>query len=257
MIALLITAISSIVVYVSILFLISVILKRNDIADIGWGIGILLVGVVAYAHQQTPSYLSYLILGLVLVWSMRLSIRIFLRNIKKKEDFRYQVWRNTWGKWFYIRSYFQIYLLQGFLMCVVGYPLLHVSVYQTQMFFTPLVFLGLGVWLVGFMFEAIGDYQLDAFLKNKNNKGRIMNTGLWRYTRHPNYFGEVTQWWGIWVIVLAVPFGYVAIVSPLMITFLILKVSGIPMLEKGFAGNPEFEEYKRKTSAFSPSIPRD
>lgn len=116
--------------------------------------------------------------------------------------------------------------------------------------------LGLLMWGVGFFFEAVGDYQLRVFKNDPKNKGKIMTTGLWQYTRHPNYFGEVTMWWGIFLIATHVPFAWVSLVSPVVITILILGVSGIPMLEKKYEGNAQFEAYKRRTSAFFPLPPR-
>ncbi|MBM3204878.1 DUF1295 domain-containing protein, partial [Candidatus Uhrbacteria bacterium] len=116
-------------------------------------------------------------------------------------------------------------------------------------------FVGVAVWLLGFYFEAVGDAQLARFIKDPANKGKLMQSGLWAYTRHPNYFGEVTQWWGIWLVALSVPNSLFAMIGPLTITFLILKVSGIPMLEKKMAEHPDFAEYKRRVSVFIP-MPR-
>lgn len=235
-------------VYVTLWFFLSRLLKRNDLADIAWGPGILLVGIVGYFFSQTE--LSLLLLVLMCVWGIRLGLRIGLRNLKKKEDARYIELSKSWGRWFSIRSYLQVFLLQGLLMLVVGYPALHIAMFGGEV--SALVYVGIIVWCVGFFFEAVGDYQLDTFLKKSENKGRIMKYGLWKYTRHPNYFGEVTQWWGIFLMVVMSPLGLIALISPLMITFLILKVSGIPMTEKIFEGNIEFEEYKKKTSPFFP-----
>jgi steroid 5-alpha reductase family enzyme len=245
-----------ITLYVVALFILSLILKRNDIADVAWGGGILLVGITSYVQQTNPTTLSKIVLSVVAVWAVRLSVRIFLRNKKKSEDVRYKKWREGWGRWFYIRSFFQVYILQGFLMLVVGYPLIHVVVYGEETL--SLLFVGVGfcVWLFGFLFEVVGDYQLDRFLGNTNNKGKIMQTGLWQYSRHPNYFGEVVQWWGVWCMVLSVPFGVYAFVGPFMITVLILKVSGVPMLEESMAKNPDFEKYKKTTSVFFPLPPK-
>jgi steroid 5-alpha reductase family enzyme len=117
--------------------------------------------------------------------------------------------------------------------------------------------LGIGIWLLGFYFEVVGDAQLAKFIKNPSNKGKLMQSGLWAYTRHPNYFGEVTLWWGIWLISLSVPNGWIGLIGPLTITILILKVSGIPMLEEKMAKNPEFAEYKRRVSMFLPLPPRN
>jgi steroid 5-alpha reductase family enzyme len=197
-----------------------------------------------------------LVLLLATLWGVRLAIRIFLRNVKKGEDARYRVWRETWGKWFYPRSFFQVYLLQGVLMIVVGYPLIHAAVYGSTSSVGVVSLLGVLVWCVGFFFEVVGDWQLDSFIRNPVKKSTVMDSGLWRYTRHPNYFGEVTMWWGIWLIVAPLPLSLIALIGPLTITFLILKVSGIPMLEKRFENDPAFQAYKQRTSAFFPLPPR-
>lgn len=241
--------------YVTFWFILSLLLRRNDVADIAWGLGIVLVGLIGFFTQEDPTQRMTLVTLLVTVWGARLSIRIFLKNIRKREDKRYAELAKDWGKWFAVRSYLQVFLLQGIMMLIIGYPMLHISIFDAQ----PLGLFALAgalVWAIGFFFEAVSDYQLDAFLRKPENKGKIMRYGLWKYSRHPNYFGEVTQWWGIFLIALAVPYGWVAIISPLLITFLITKVSGIPMLEKAFADNPEFQEYKKHTSVFFPLPPR-
>lgn len=238
--------------FVTLLFVLSLILKRNDIADSAWGIGILIVVATSYFLSEEKGVLMSTILVLVALWGVRLSLRIFLRNMRKEEDYRYKKWRDEWGRWFFLRSYFQVYLLQGFLMIIVGYSGVHASVYAQGAPLGVLTVLGALMWCVGYFFEVVGDWQLDRFVNSKPPQGAILKDGLWKYSRHPNYFGEVTMWWGIWLMVAVLPMSYVALISPLMITFLILKVSGIPMLERRFEGNPEFEEYKRKTSAFFP-----
>ena len=116
---------------------------------------------------------------------------------------------------------------------------------------------GVALWVFGFCFESVGDAQLARFIKNPENKGKLLQSGLWAYTRHPNYFGEVTQWWGLWIVALSVPNGWFGIIGPITITFLILKVSGIPMLEKKMTENPEFTEYKRRVSIFFPLPPKN
>jgi len=242
--------------FVTVLFFVSLVIKRNDIADIAWGLGILLVAIVSYSHSPLKGPLTTMLLIAATLWGVRLSVRIFLRNIKKGEDYRYKKWRDEWGKWFYIRSYFQVYLLQGFLMVVVGYTFVHASVYGGTDKIGIIALIGMGIWCLGYFFEVVGDFQLDRFIKNKPEPGAILASGLWKYSRHPNYFGEVTMWWGLWFMVSTMPFGYIALISPLTITFLILKVSGIPMLEKKFEGNPNFELYKMRTSVFIPLPPR-
>lgn len=140
-------------------------------------------------------------------------------------------------------------------MLLIGLPILIVGFAKTQ-HLNVFSIIGLIVWLIGFAFEAIGDYQLSVFLKHRKNKADIMQTGLWKYTRHPNYFGEVLIWWGIFIITLPLQNGFWGIISPLTITFLLLYVSGIPMLEAKYKDDAQFQDYKRRTSAFFPQIPK-
>ena len=150
-------------------------------------------------------------------------------------------------------------MLQGLLAVVIAAPVLvahhdsNDSLLNENIWLTVI---GSTVWWVGFLFESIGDWQLTKFIGNKKNKGKVMTTGLWKYTRHPNYFGEVTMWWGLWLIVAPLNGGITAIISPLTITFLLLKVSGIPMLEKKYEKKKAFQAYKKKTSAFFPLPPK-
>lgn len=234
-------------------YVVSLFIKRNDIADVAWGLGFI---VICYALLFLNGFTPHLcfITTLTTLWGIRLSIHIFLRNKNKKEDYRYKAWRKQWGKWFYIRSYVQIYLLQGAFMILISMSAIIASL--NSQIVSSLNYVGILIWCVGFFFESIGDYQLAQFTKHPSNKGKIMTLGLWRYTRHPNYFGEVTQWWGICFFALTLPYGFVAIISPIVITILILGVSGIPMLEKKYEGNPTFEAYKKTTSAFFPWFPR-
>jgi steroid 5-alpha reductase family enzyme len=154
-----------------------------------------------------------------------------------------------------LRSFLQVYLLQGFFMWVISLPIIVVSTVKNQTT-SPLILAGSIIWLVGFLFESIGDYQLMLFVKRKQNKSDIMQKGLWKYTRHPNYFGEVLVWWGIFIMVLPLQYGIWAIMSPITISFLLLYVSGIPMLEAKYEHNQVFQAYKKRTSAFFPMLPR-
>lgn len=241
--------------FVTMLFVLSLIIKRNDIADVAWGVGIFIVALVSYSGGAR-SELSLILTVLAGLWGLRLTLRIFFRNRKKPEDFRYRKWREDWGKWFYVRSFMQVYLLQGFLMVIVGYSFVHVSIFGDTSALRLTSIVGLSLWLVGYFFEVVGDWQLDRFIASKPAPGEILSSGLWKYTRHPNYFGEVTMWWGVWLMIVTLPLSYIALISPLTITFLILKVSGIPMLEKSFESNPNFQEYKKRTSAFFPLPPK-
>lgn len=235
--------------YMNFWFVMSLIKKRNDIVDVAWGLGYIALCLFLYFFGFV-SLRSLLLLGLVGVWGARLALHIYSR-MKDTEDFRYAQWRKDWGKWVVVRSYFQIYILQGVLLLLVSAPLIVVSSNaQPPLFYLDLI--GIIIWCVGFFFEAVGDYQLSQFIKNPKNKGKLMTSGLWKYTRHPNYFGEVLLWWGIFLISLSSPFGWYGIIGPVTITVLILLVSGIPMLEKKYEGRKDFEEYKKKTSAFFP-----
>jgi steroid 5-alpha reductase family enzyme len=247
-------AISSLLFMIGV-FLYSLLKKDNSIADIAWGIGFIITAITSLLFHPVYSPKQILTLSLIILWGTRLAIHITMRNRGRSEDFRYKQWRDQWGNKTLIKSFFQVYILQWLLMqCIAtsiviintfGFPAIHM-----------LDIVGCFIWGVGFIFETIGDYQLLLFKRNIENKGKIMDTGLWKYTRHPNYFGEVTQWWGIFVIALSSPYGFLALISPLVITTLILKVSGIPLLEKKYIGNALFEQYKQKTSVFFPWFPK-
>lgn len=238
------------------LFLVSIWLRRNDIADVAWGIGVAGVGVASYLLLQNHTLPALIPVSLAGVWGLRLALRIGWRNLHKVEDPRYRVWRDTWGKWFYLRSYLQVYMLQGALMLVVGYVLVHAERYAST--HTPpwLLAVGVGVWLVGFGFETVGDWQLDHFIAGRPAPGEVLTTGLWRYTRHPNYFGEIMMWWGIWLTIASVPYAAFALISPLTITFLIRYVSGVPLAEARLQENPAYRAYQARTSVLIPWPPR-
>ncbi len=237
--------------YMSVWFGISLVKKRNDVADEAWGLGFVFLAWTSLAIGGNPGGRGLLVGILVSIWGLRLAWHIHGRHQGKPEDYRYAAWRKDWGKWFYLRSYAQVYLFQGLLIFLVAMPILLINNGSEA----PLGWLDLAgalVWLVGFAFEAVGDAQLARFKKDPANKGKLIQNGLWGYSRHPNYFGEVTMWWGIWLMALSAQYGLLGIIGPLTITFLILKVSGISLLEKKMANNPDFAEYERRTSMFIP-----
>jgi steroid 5-alpha reductase family enzyme len=241
-------------VYASVWFAIAVYKKRNDVADIAWGIGyILICGYLFYTYPATK--ISMLLYALVTIWGLRLSIHIYSRNKNKTEDFRYKAWREEWGKSFYMRSYLQVFLLQGLFLLIIISPVIHVAV-QLPVKWNSITWIGLSCWLIGFCFQAAADWQLSVFKSTQKNKGLIIQTGLWKYSRHPNYFGEILMWWGIFIITIPFTNSFYFIVSPLTITLLLAFVSGVPMLEKKYKGNPAFEDYKKRTSVLIPLPPR-
>lgn len=241
--------------YMVLWFIISLIKKRNDVADVAWGTGFVLLTWLAYYLSNHSGARSLISGVMVSLWGLRLSWHIHQRNRNKAEDYRYQKWRMEWGRWFYLRSLAQVYLLQGILLFIIATPLLVIQLYATTTL-GLLDYLGMAIWAMGMYFEVLGDAQLARFIKNPLNKGKLMQGGLWAYTRHPNYFGEVLLWWGIWIMALNVPYGYLTVAGPLMITYLILKVSGIPMLESKMKEHPDFDAYQKRTSKFFPMPPR-
>ena len=175
-------------------------------------------------------------------------------SAKRGEDFRYAAWRARWGRWFVLRSYIQIYLLQGSFLLVISLPILLARRPGPGLGLLDLA--GVMVWLAGFGFEAAADAQMGRFKRDPGNRGRIITTGLWRYSRHPNYFGEALMWWGLALIALSVPSGWPGLLGPLTITFLLRFVSGVPLLERKYEGRPDFQEYARRTNAFVPWFPK-
>jgi steroid 5-alpha reductase family enzyme len=241
--------------YMNLLFLLALVLKKNDIVDVAWGMGFIFIAILSLLLMPGWNFRRLLVSGFVIIWGLRLAIYIFLRNKGRKEDFRYARWKKDWGSQWIIRSYLQVFILQGFFMLTIAYPLFLLAQNQADAI-TYLDIAGIIIWLTGFFFEAVGDAQMRRFKRDAANRGRIMDRGLWKYTRHPNYFGESAMWWGIFVITLNAPSGWAAIFSPLIITFLLLRVSGVPLLEKKYADNPDYREYIRKTSAFLPMLPK-
>lgn len=251
-----ITAAVVIFVYMSCIFLLALALKDNSIVDIAYGGAYITVAASTAMQWWSGHPRQVLLLILVTIWGFRLTVHLLFRKRGKGEDFRYRKWREQWGRFFVIRSFFHIYMLQGSVILIVASPVI-AAVARPGRSLGVLDLLGAAVWLTGIYFESVGDWQLLRFKKDPVNKGRVMTTGLWRYTRHPNYFGEATLWWGVYIIALGSPVTWWTFVSPLTIDFLLLKVSGIPMLEKRFEGNDEFENYKRCTNAFFPWFPRN
>lgn len=242
--------------FMTLIFVIAMRIDDNSIVDIAYGLAFVLVGWSAYLIYATGHARQQLLLGLITIWGLRLASHIFVRKLNEDgEDARYRKWRKSWGENFVWRSFLQIYMLQGAVVFFVVLPFLLVII-RPDGALNWIDFCGVAIWLLGFSFEAIGDYQLLRFKKHPGNRGKIMQYGLWRFTRHPNYFGEATLWWGVFLIALNTPYGLIAIISPLLIDFLLLKVSGIPMLEAKYVDRPDFEEYKQQTNAFFPWFPK-
>ena len=241
--------------FMFLLYLRSEMIKNMSIVDIGWGIGFVLLAISSYLYGGGGP-LAMLVTVLVIIWGVRLSGHIGARNHDKGEDPRYAEWRKAWGKYVSIRSLLQVFFLQGFLMTIVVSPVVMVNLFTPNREIGLIAILGALIWLKGFSFEAIADLQLLAFKRKKSNKGKVFSQGLWKYSRHPNYFGEAVQWWGIFVISASVVGWQSAIIGPLLITILLLRVSGVTLLEQRYRGNRAYREYQRRTSSFIPWIPK-
>lgn len=243
----------SVFIFVCSFFIIAIVKKDNSVIDIGWGLGFILISVVSLSFINKLELKHLIINTLTIIWGLRLSIYLFIRNHKKGEDFRYKKWREEWKKYFIIRSFFQVFLLQGFFMLIVALPIINTNS-SSNFNFQLNDLIGILIWIIGFYFQALGDYQLFKFKKDIKNKNRIMKYGLWKYTRHPNYFGESLMWWGIFIISIGAKNEFISIISPITISFLLLKVSGIPMLEDKYKSNEEYLEYIKNTSSFIPKF---
>ncbi|MBN1153162.1 MAG: DUF1295 domain-containing protein [Dehalococcoidia bacterium] len=248
-------ALIAVMVFFNCLFAAALKLRDNSIVDIGWGVGFILVMLVTLIHSGTAEPRQLLVGCLVLIWGVRLAVRIYRRNRGRGEDFRYKKWREDWGEHWRRHAYLFVFVGQGIMMLLITVPIMLINTFPgPELGWVDM--LGVLVWLLGFFFEAIGDQQLDRFLGDAANRGKVIDSGLWRYTRHPNYFGEVTQWWGVYLIALSSPWGWAGVIGPVTITVLIVAYSGIPLLEKTMTKNPLYVDYAKRTSVFFPLPPK-
>lgn len=253
----LVAALAALVILFTFLWLASLALKNASIVDIWWGLAFIVVAAVYWLVTDGFDARRALITALVAIWGLRLAVYIGARNIGHGEDQRYAKWREENGAAWWWYSYFKVFLLQAIIAWIVSLPLYFAIRASTPAALTVLDYLGLALFVVGFGFEAIGDEQMRRFKAEPANKGQVMNAGLWRYTRHPNYFGEAVLWWGIGLIGAATPNGFIGLIGPAVITFLLLKVSGVTMLEASLKHTkPGYAEYVRRTSAFLPMPPK-
>jgi len=236
-------------IFFSTAFLIAKKADKLSIIDSFWSLSFMVIAVYSWI-VGSRNLIGNIVTILILIWGIRLASHISFRNSGKKEDYRYQQMREKWDN-VWLTAYFKVFLVQGLLMLSIGFPIILINNWE-GIAIINFVYLGLVVWLIGYAFEVIGDSQLKNFLKTRKDSNQVMTEGLWAYTRHPNYFGEVSMWWGVFIIVFSVTGYWYTIISPFMITFLILKVSGVPLLEEKYNGRPSFEEYKKHTNKFFP-----
>lgn len=235
--------------YMTLVFVIATLITDNSIVDIAWGIGFILVSGFVLLQTALFETRHIILFTLIAIWGLRLSYHIGSRH--KGEDWRYAKWRSEWT-YVKTRSFFQVFMFQGFFMLIVSSAALF-TLSRTGPGLMLLDIIGIVIWIIGFMLEAIADSQVADFIKNrKSEDNRICKEGLWKYSRHPNYFGEATMWWGIFVIAFSATGNWWLIISPITITFLVRYISGVPMMEQKYKGNKEFEAYAKVTSPFIP-----
>jgi steroid 5-alpha reductase family enzyme len=241
----------------TILWIASIFLKNVSIVDLFWGAGFLLTAAYYFIATDGNPARKIVLLALVAIWGLRLSAYLAWRNIGKGEDFRYREFRRKYGenRYWWI-SFFQTFLLQGVLMWLISAPLLGTMFYREQAFPGILDFAAILFWITGFIFEAGGDFQLARFRSDPANKGKVLDTGLWKYTRHPNYFGDSSVWWAYGLFCLAAG-SYLPVLGSVLMTALIIKVSGVALLERSLSEQkPQYKDYIERTSSFFPWFPK-
>ncbi len=250
-------ALAVIMILMTTLWIVSVFIKNVSIVDAFWGFGFVVAGLFYFFKTDGLETRKIILLTLLIIWGLRLSIYLAWRNWGKGEDFRYQKFRKDYGehRYWWI-SFFQTFLLQGVLMWLISAPLLGAQYAATNYQLGIFDLAAMIIWVTGFLFEAGGDFQLSRFKSNPSNKGKVLDRGFWKYTRHPNYFGDSAIWWAYGLFSVAAG-SYLPLFSSLLMTILILKVSGVALLERSLKNNrPEYSSYIQKTSSFIPWFPK-
>lgn len=250
-------AFAVIMIMMTLLWILSVFIKNVSIVDLFWGFGFVIVSWFYFLLGDGNEIRKIIIATLVSVWGLRLSAYLSWRNYGKGEDFRYKQFRKNYGetRYWWI-SFFQTFLLQGMLMWLISAPLLGAQYYGHEKPINVLDWIGIVLWITGFAFEAGGDWQLAAFKSKPDNRGKVLDKGFWHYTRHPNYFGDSSVWWGYGFMCLAAG-SWIPVLGSVLMTLLIIKVSGVALLEKSLKEQkPQYKEYIKKTSTFIPWFPK-
>ncbi len=243
-------------IYMTAFYFVARIRNDNSLADVAWGLGFVLLAFLNLIAAGEITFRQIVVTLLVTIWGLRLAIHVFSRNRGRSEDSRYAEMRARWGKRAPLFGYTHVFMLQGILLFVIATPVILINAGPAAPFGTTEA-LGVLVWCAGFAVEAAADAQLKRFVRfRKSPENPIMTEGLWRFSRHPNYFGEALLWWGIFLLAFRAPMGWAAVISPLLIGFLLRFVSGVPLLEKKYRDNPNFQEYAGRTNAFFPWFER-
>lgn len=237
-------------VFIHVTYLVALSRKDFSVIDTAWSIGFMLIALAGCFLSNFSNSLENIILIVVLIWGIRLSWFLHSRNMKNGEDARYKAWREEWGEKANQIAYFKVYLLQYGLLIVASLPIFAIHLSPNQEW-SLLTVVGVLLWILGFTWEAVADHQKSVF--KKINPKKVCTVGLWSLSRHPNYFGEATLWYGIGLMALASQ-SWWALIGPLFLNFLLVKVSGIPLTEKKQQGNPEYDNYKKSTPAMIPNF---
>lgn len=245
---------AAIFMYMCLWFIAAAVTKDNSIVDPAWGGGFVVVAVLTLFAGGWYTPRQVLLTSLVAIWGLRLAVFLYIRHSKVGEDYRYQEMRQGWKRPM-LRSFLQVFMLQGVIMFVVALPVIFTNAGIGDPL-SLLNYIGLALWLFGMFWEVVGDQQKYNFKNRPENKGKTIMSGLWKYTRHPNYFGEMMLWWGIYLVSVGGPYQFWGWIGPLVITFFLVKVSGVAMLERKYEGDTEYEAYKQRTSALIPWSPK-
>ncbi len=253
--AILLTNLGALALLLFVVWLFSLKLCDVSIVDVFWGIGFVVVALISVTCGKSPSQRAWLIAVLVVVWGLRLAAYLGWRKWGQPEDHRYRTLRESYGHNFWILSLFLVFGLQAVLIWIISWPLQIAPLGSGE--WNGWDAAGSLLWFVGFYFEAVGDLQMARFKADPKNQGKVCSLGLWRYTRHPNYFGDFLVWWGLTLLAFAGGAPWWIIASPLTISFLLLRVSGVSLLEKSMKHRaPGYEDYMRRTSSFFPWPPK-
>ncbi len=251
--------------YFTLIFIYAQVLKNNSIVDIGWGMGFVVGSWVTLLTSENPTLLSYLVVAFITLWGVRLSVRLFKRNWGKAEDFRYAQWREEWGENVVIAAFFRVFMIQGLINFIVGSAAYSTIRYNTFSGGIDSIFVygGLLIALIGLYFEVVGDEQLRKNIEENKRKGTktLIQTGLWSITRHPNYFGEILIWVGLYLVGFTLLFTQAVnplyygllVISPLLMSIVLIKIS-TPLLEKNMEKYPGWDEYAKRVPMIFPKL---
>lgn len=250
----LLLGLAAIVILFTVLWAVSLRLENSSIADVAWGPGILLIGLTYYFTSDGAPPRAHLTLALLAIWAIRLATHLGIRTRLQGEDFRYVKWRDDYNHWWLV-SYVKVFLLQAVIGWIISLPIYFSIVSQAPPSLTMLDYLGVLLFVSGLVFESVGDEQLRRFRADRVNRGKVLDTGLWHYTRHPNYFGEALLWWGFGLIGAATG-GVPGLLGPAILTYLLIYVSGVALLESTLIEKAGYIQYVGRTPPFLPLPPQ-